>query len=256
MRNLARLIGRSLWLGAELSLLALRFLFLYVRRGGRWTMQDRAIGLQAGSRRILRVVASRVELNGPLPRSGLLVSNHLSYVDILLLGSLAPAVFVSKAEVKGWPIFGWFAALGGTVFVQRERRGHVGEVSGRIRSLLAEKHLVILFPEGTSSDGREILRFKSALLEPAVGQKCPLSVAWVSYGLSGGSVETDVCYWGDMTFAPHFFKLLAKPRVTARASFAEIQSPAADRKELAKQLHAAAVQLKDSSARSSGAVTA
>ena len=246
MRKLARLIGRSVWLGAEISLVALRFQFLYARRGGRWTIRDRALCLQAGNRRVLRVFAPRVEPNGPIPQLGLLVSNHLSYLDILLLGSLAPAVFVSKAEVKGWPVFGWFARLGGTVFVERERRGHAGEVSDRIRSLLAGKHLVILFPEGTSSNGREILPFKSSLLEPAAGQKCPLSVAWLNYELSGGSVEQDVCYWGDMTFAPHFFKLLAKPRVTARVSFAEIESPAADRKELARQLHAAVVRLKDS----------
>lgn len=249
MRRLARLIGRSLWLGAELSLLGLRFVFLYLRRGGRWTIRDRARCLQAGNRRVLRIVASRIELTGTPPAAGLLVSNHLSYVDILLLGSLAPAMFVSKAEVKGWPVFGWFAALGGTVFVQRERRGHVGEVSDRIHALLAEKHLVILFPEGTSSDGREILPLKSALLEPAVGQKCPLSVACVSYEMSDGLVEQDVCYWGDMTLAPHFFKLLSKPRVTARVSFAEIQTPAADRKELAKQLHAEVVRLKKNSAR-------
>ena len=246
MRRLARLIVRSLWLGAEIFLVALRFLFLYLRHGRRRTMRERAICLQAGNRRILRVVASRIEVTGPIPPAGLLVSNHLSYVDILLLGSLAPAVFVSKAEVKGWPVFGWFAALGGTVFVQRERRGQVGEVSDRIHSLLAEKHLVILFPEGTSSNGQAILPFKSALLEPAVGQKCPLSVAWVNYELRDGSVEQDVCYWGDMTFAPHFFKLLTKRRVTARVSFAEIKSPAADRKELAKQLHAAVTRLKES----------
>ena len=248
MPKLARLIVRSLWLGAEISLVGLRFLFLFLRRGGRWTRRDRALCLQAGNRRVLRVVASRIEVTGTPPPSGLLVSNHLSYVDILLLGSLMPAVFVSKAEVKGWPVFGWFASLGGTVFVQRERRGQVGEVSDRIRTLLAEKHPVILFPEGTSSNGREILPFKSSLLEPAVGQKCPLSVACVSYEMRDGSVEQDVCYWGDMTFAPHFFKLLSKPRVTARVSFAQIQQPAADRKELAKQLHAAVVRLKKSDA--------
>ena len=66
--------------------------------------------------------------------------------------------------------------------------------------------------------------------------------------MSDGLVEQDVCYWGDMTFAPHFFKLLAKPRVTARVSFAAIQQPAADRKELARQLHAAVVRLKSSAA--------
>jgi 1-acyl-sn-glycerol-3-phosphate acyltransferase len=200
--------------------------------------------LHHSCRRVLRVFVNEVALTGPRPRAGLLISNHLSYLDILVLSTAAPCVFVSKHEVKSWPLFGWFATLGGTVYIQRERRGEVGAVAGEIRRLLAEGVLVVLFPEGTSSGGREILPFKSSLLEPAVGLDSALFVSCISYSLPGGVISEDVCYWGDMTLLPHFVKLLKKPFVQARVIFGEIREPAADRKTLAKQLHTEVVRLK------------
>lgn len=238
MRITGRFLWRAAWLGGELLLIGLRFFLLYAVALGRPTLRQRAVCLQWAARRTLRVFVDRVEVTGPLPTSGLLVSNHLSYVDISLLGSLTPVIFVSKAEVKQWPVFGWFAALGGTVFVRRERRGEVGQIANRIRQLLQDGHLVVLFPEGTSSGGETVLPFKSSLLEPLVGQTHDVHAGCVSYSLADGVVSEDVCYWGDMTLAPHIVKLLDKPFVQARVSFADIREPATDRKELAKQLHA------------------
>jgi 1-acyl-sn-glycerol-3-phosphate acyltransferase len=246
MRKPGRLIWRSLWLAGELLFLGLRFALLFLCTAGRPSRRQRAACLHHGCRRVLRVFVSRITVTGPRPRAGLLVSNHLSYLDILLLGALAPGVFVSKQEVKHWPVFGWLAALGGTVFVQRSRRGEVGAVAGQIRALLTEGQLVFLFPEGTSSGGHEILPFKSSLLEPAVGQPGPLFATCISYALGDGVVADDVCYWRDMTLFPHLVKLLRKQFVQARVSFAEIRPTAAHRKELARQLHAEVVRLKAS----------
>jgi len=243
-RKLGRLTWRSLWLAGELLLALSRFAFLFLRHAGRPSRPQRAVCLHHCCRRVLRVFVNEVALTGPRPRSGLMVSNHLSYLDILLLSTAAPCVFVSKHEVKSWPVFGWFATLGGTVYIQRERRGEVGVVAGEIRRLLAEGLLVVLFPEGTSSGGREILPFKSSLLEPAVGLDSPLFATCVGYLLADGVVSEDVCYWGDMTLLPHFVKLLEKPFVQALVSFGEIRQPAADRKALAKQLHTEVVRLK------------
>lgn len=94
-------------------------------------------------------------------------------------------IFVSKREVRNWPLFGCFAALGGTLFVKRERRGKVGEIGDQIGELLGEGHLVVLFPEGTSSDGSQVLPFRSALLEPVVGRTHDLHAACVSYEVAG-----------------------------------------------------------------------
>lgn len=228
----------------EILLVAFRFAFLFLHTGGHPTFRQRAVCLHHGCRRVLRVVVDRIEVLGPRPVHGLLVSNHLSYLDILVLSAISPGVFVSKHEVKAWPLLGWFAMLGGTVFVQRERRGQVGEISARIHALLEQGQLVILFPEGTSGDGESVLPFKSSLLEPATGLKQPVFTAGIDYFLAGGSVKNDVCYWGDMTFLPHFLRLLGRRFVQARVNFKEIPLPAGNRKELARQLYAEVVQLR------------
>ena len=116
-------------------------------------------------------------------------------------------------------------------------------MSTEIRAALAGGHVVVLFPEGTSWNGREILPFKSSLLEPIVGSPQPLSIAGIGYTLAEGSVENDVCYWGDMTFLPHLVRLMSLKQVRVRVRFAAIRERAADRKELARQLHAAVLQL-------------
>ena len=244
MRKAGRFAWRALWLAAEVFLVGLRFALLFLRTLGRPSLRQRSVALRHGCRRVLRVFVDRVEVRGARPASGLLVCNHLSYLDILVLGSLSKAVFVAKSEVKHWPVFGWFGWLAGTVFVRRARRGEVAEVGAQIRALLEAGHLVILFPEGTSSDGRHILPFKSSLLEPVVGQTCGLYAGWIGYELAGGVVGDDVCYWRDMTFVPHLAKLLTKRFVHARVSFSQIEFSTSDRKALARQLHAEVVRLK------------
>jgi 1-acyl-sn-glycerol-3-phosphate acyltransferase len=103
--------------------------------------------------------------------------------------------------------------------------------------------VVVLFPEGTSWNGRELLPFKSSLLEPIVGSPYPLSVVGIGYTLADGSVEHDVCYWGDMTFFPHLVRLMSRKQVRVRVRFAAVAERAGDRKVLARQLHAAVLQL-------------
>lgn len=252
MRKFGRLTWRFLWLGATVISAFLRFAFLYLRHAGRPSLAERAACLHRSSRDTLRTFVDHVEVTGPRPKAGLLVSNHLSYIDILLLSSLQPGVFVSKSEVKGWPVFGWFSQVAGTVFVRRAKRGEVGEISNQMHGLLQEGHLVILFPEGTSSGGEVVLPFKSSLLEPAVGQKSPLFAACITYSLADGTPSEDVCYWRDMTFFPHAVKLLGKKFVKARVGFAEIKEPANDRKELARQLHAEVSRLHSEGARQVG----
>lgn len=111
-----------------------------------------------------------------------------------------------------------------------------------IRTVLADGHVVVLFPEGISWNGRELLPFKSSLLEPIVGSPHPLSVSGIGYTLADGSVENDVFYWGDMTFFPHLVRLMPRRQVRVRVRFTAIGERAAERKELARRLHAAVLQ--------------
>jgi 1-acyl-sn-glycerol-3-phosphate acyltransferase len=106
--------------------------------------------------------------------------------------------------------------------------------------------LVVLFPEGTSSDGRAILPFKSALLEPATDSSRPLSACLIGYRLADGDVGEEVCYWKDMTFVPHLFNLLSKKRIGASLFLLPILKRNTNRKELARRLHSEVLKLKNS----------
>jgi 1-acyl-sn-glycerol-3-phosphate acyltransferase len=229
---------RAIWFMAELLLYFVAFFWLMLRHSGKPTQAARSRWLQWCSRRTLCVFAVQTEFTGPPPQIGLLICNHLSYLDVLVLVSLTPAVFVSKAEVKNWPVFGWFARLAGTLFVDRTKRSDVTRMNVLIEKSLSDGNVLVLFPEGTSWNGSEVLPFKSSLLEPIVGAKHPLAVGHLSYALDDGDAANDVCYWGDATFFPHLVKLMTKNHVRARIRFASVPQPANDRKELAQQLHA------------------
>jgi len=176
----------------------------------------------------------RVSVEGRLPAAGLVVSNHLSYLDILFFSSLFPCIFVSKSEVLSWPLFGILARCGGTIFVERGRGAVIDSVSRQITAALEAGIPVTLFPEGTSTDGGTVLRFFPALFEPAVEAGAVVVSSAVAYELDDGR-EVDMCYYGDISFAPHLFKALAHKAVHARIAFAEGGVRYRDRKTAASE---------------------
>jgi lyso-ornithine lipid O-acyltransferase len=242
--NAFRFVFRAIWFIAELIGFACDFVWRWLRRGGKLSQAERSRWLQRSSRHTLKVFSLTTTHEGTPPTAGLLVSNHLSYLDILVLVSLMPAVFVAKSEVRSWPVFGWFASLAGTLFVVRAKRTDVSRMNEEIERTLNGGDVLVLFPEGTSWNGSEVLPFKSSLLEPIVGSRHALTVAHIHYALADGDVANDICYWGDMTFFPHLLKLMTKKQIKACVSFAPVLNPASDRKELAGQLHAEVMRLK------------
>ena len=244
LKHPLRVTGRLFWLGGELFLAAFNYGIHCALCPRELLPSARAAWLQSSSRRLLRVFRIETQFNGNIPSSGLLVCNHLSYLDILVLSALAPCVFVAKREVKHWPVFGWFAKLAGTVFVHREQRAQTGEMVDKIETALQTGALVVLFPEGTSSDGESILPFKSSLLEPAARQTHPLTAGFLRYELGDGDVSEEVCYWKDMTLVPHLINLCSKRAVQASVHFSQLREGSADRKQLARQLHAEVLRMK------------
>jgi 1-acyl-sn-glycerol-3-phosphate acyltransferase len=236
-----------LWLAGEVILALMKFVALVTAHAGTPDRMTRARWLQSVCQRALRVFHIELRVIGPIPTSGLLVCNHLSYLDILILGATTPCVFVSKCEVRRWPVFGWFASLAGTLFLRRDRRSDVARMSRDMRRLLDTGALVVLFPEGTTSDGSTVLPFKSSLLEPATRQPHGLSAGFIEYALTDGGVAEEVCYWRDMTLAPHLLNLLGKRGLEARLRFTRLRQPSQDRKQLARQLHSEVVRLKEES---------
>jgi 1-acyl-sn-glycerol-3-phosphate acyltransferase len=197
----------------------------------------RAAWLHDWCRFACRVLGIRITLTGALPPQGLLVCNHLSYLDIVVLSSLIPCVFVAKRDVAAWPLFGWLARAAGTIFADRRHKVAARGVVDSMRDAISGDALVVLFPEGTSSDGATVLPFKSALLEPAVQIDCAVNAAAINYSVSNGSVADEVCYWRDMTLVPHLLNLFTKERIDSTLTIAPFTSSRADRKEVARILH-------------------
>jgi len=241
-----RVTLRLLWLAGEILLALLDFVINVIFQPKIPLLRARAQWLQQVCRRILRILHVNIKTHGPIPLKGLLVCNHLSYLDVLVISSITPAVFISKSEVKRWPVFGWFARLAGTLFVRRARRTDVTRLNREVAQVLDAGGLVVLFPEGTSSDGRYVLPFKSSLLEPASRLNHPLSAAFISYSLPEGNVSEDVCYWGEMTLGPHLVNLFSKQFVGARVAFTRLEPGRNSRKQLARQLHSHVLRLKNS----------
>jgi lyso-ornithine lipid O-acyltransferase len=240
-----RVTGRLFWFVGIALAAMVDFLCRCAFRPEKVSPVGRAVWLQRHSRRALNIFRLKPQVAGPVPSRGLLVSNHLSYLDILVISAVTPAVFVSKAEVKFWPLAGWLAQMGGTLFVDRQRRAQVGQVNDEIQTALERGAIVVLFPEGFSSNGETVLPFKTSLLEPAALSPQPLTIGCIQYALDDGDVGKDVCYWGDHTFFPHLLNLLGKRSVRAAVRFAPVQRTGADRKQLALQLRGEILKLKD-----------
>ena len=196
------------------------------------------------SQRTLSLFDICVSVRGAPPTAGLLVCNHLSYLDILVLASRNPSVFVAKAEVSRWPVFGALARAAGTLFIHREKPGDVPRLNGAMAPLVSAGHVVVFFPEGTSSDGHTVLPFHSALLAPAAEHRWPVTAAWMGYALEDGSVEDEVCYWRDMTFFQHLLNLMTKRQIRACVIYGETHLAEANRKGLARQLQAEVRELR------------
>jgi 1-acyl-sn-glycerol-3-phosphate acyltransferase len=167
----------------------------------------------------------------------LIVSNHLSYLDILVFAALAPCAFVSKKEVRHWPVFGLFAAIAGTVFVDRSKPAMAALSVAEMKQTLDAGVRLVLFPEGTSTGGDSVLPFKPALFESAVDTGQPIIAARLKYELDSADASQVVCYWGEMTFAPHLLRLMREKHVRAFVMFDEAGEVFNDRKTAAQALH-------------------
>jgi 1-acyl-sn-glycerol-3-phosphate acyltransferase len=179
----------------------------------------------------------RAEGRAPSPPF-LLVSNHLSYVDVLVFGSQVDCVFVARGDAARWPVIGFLCRSVGTIFVDRDKRSDVARVNRLIDRALKQGLGVVLFAEGTSTQGAAVNLFKSSLLEQAARAGLAVSFASLTYSTleEASPANLSVCWWGDMTFWRHVAGLIQLSEIHATVRFGEGTIRNRDRKALAEQL--------------------
>ena len=214
-----RAIRRAVALAFALALCIVRYWLIRVR--GPLTMEQRALWCQQAAKGILIGVGIHYRVHGQPPTRGLVVSNHLSYLDILILSAAMPCFFVAKVEIGGWPFFGKSARIGGTIFVDRSSLASAMSVADQMSERLKLPIPVLLFPEGTSTDGSQLLRFHSRLIDPATSTGAPITTAAVRYVIDGGVEERELCWYGDTLFLPHLMKALRTPGFSGEVTFGE-----------------------------------
>jgi 1-acyl-sn-glycerol-3-phosphate acyltransferase len=188
---------------------------------------------------VVRLLGVRVRQEGTPPVEPVfLVANHLGYLDIVLLASRIGARFVAKSEVARWPVLGGICRAVDTIFVDRDSRRDVSRVLEQTRLALDHGAGVVLFPEGTSSSGETVLPFRPALLATPAQLELPVSWAGIAYATRPPDppAPESVCFWGDMTFPAHFWKLLGLAGVDARLVFGDSSITDDERKRLAASL--------------------
>lgn len=178
------------------------------------------------SRFALRVLKVRITTTGLLPTNEnfLILSNHMSYIDMMVISAVAPAVFVTSLDMGEIFFLGTMAEIGGSLFIERRHRERIAQDVEQIRDVLMSGRNVVLFPEGTSSDGQTVLPFKRGLIMggPAAGKRIlPLTLKYerIDHREFSSDNHQRVCWYGKMSFFPHFLNLLTYQSVEAKIQF-------------------------------------
>lgn len=189
-----------------------------------------------------RIIGIKLDVtNSPPEPPFLLVSNHLSYIDVFVLFSQLRCLFVAKSDVKSWPLMGFIIRTCGILFIDRNRKRDVTRVNELISKNINPNQGIILFPEGTTSPGMRILPFRTSLLQYPASENFPVSYVAISYETPADEPPAyeSVCWWDDTPFFIHFFELLKMKEIRARVNFGKEKIAKNDRKLLAEKLQRA-----------------
>jgi len=194
---------------------------------------------RAWARVVVRLLNIRINPTTFTPsKPFLLVANHLSYIDIVVLAAKLDCTFIAKSDVAHWPIIGWLSKVTDTIFINRRQHRDLNRAMHSAQRFIEQGLGVVLFAEGTSTSGKEVAPFKSSMLEFAAQKSVPVCYASLSYATSPNeaSAAETICWWGDMTFPDHFFRLLQLSGFEATLNFGRDPIVANDRRVLANRL--------------------
>lgn len=192
------------------------------------------------SKGFLKILNIQVKVQGVIPdlytQNIMLVANHISWLDVYLLSAVRPARFVSKAEVRAWPVIGWLAHKTGTLFIDRTKRHDTARINDEISSVLSKGGCLAVFPEGTTSEGGRIRPFHASLLQPAIHSQSHLWPAAIRYCHADGSMNTAPAYVNELSFADSLWLVLGQHIIYAELEFmSPIPAHGKTRRELAKE---------------------
>ena len=238
------------WLFFFAVVIVVQLVISVLRLPNRWKIVSRWMrGFTRSMRAILNINVTVDGEVGQLERGGcVIISNHFGYLDGIVLGSLFPVIFVSKREVKGWPVVGWWTTLCGTIFINRQKKGLISQAVNEISRKLAQEVNILLFPEGAATNGERILPFQTAPLAAPLRSRAiivPVTLAYQSIEEKPVSTKNrDLIYcYGDMAFFPHIWRLLGLRRVEVKVTIQPIiecsryQDTSAGRRRLAEDCY-------------------
>jgi 1-acyl-sn-glycerol-3-phosphate acyltransferase len=231
-----RAVRAALHLFAGLSEVALLFPFYGKRR------RNRAVG--RWSARLLAILRVQPSCRGLPPaeaqRALVLVANHVSWLDIQLIHSAWQVRFVAKSEVRRWPLIGWLSARTGTLFIERDKNRHAVRINQSIQAALRQGDAVGIFPEGSTTDGKELTRFHASLLQPAVDEGAMVYPVALRYLDEAGNINVNASYVGETTLTQSLRLIFAEKAIHAELIFlSPIDAVGKTRRELAAQTQSA-----------------
>jgi 1-acyl-sn-glycerol-3-phosphate acyltransferase len=197
---------------------------------------------RAWSLKMLRLAGMRLVVHNDearLDAGVLVVGNHISWIDIYVINAWRPTPFVSKAEIRNWPVVGWLAQQLGTVFIQREKRSDAKRIMHELANRLMVGEMMCVFPEGTTSSGEKLLPFHANMFQAAVSASCPVQPVCLMYEDASGRQSTAPAYIDDMTLGDSLDLLLRGAPLTAHLYVCDALAPGANRRLLASEAQAA-----------------
>jgi len=202
------------------------------------SQQDKVI--QFWCRRLLSIFKIEVELIGLREnlfnqKKYLMVSNHISWLDIIVIQSIKPSIFVAKSDVASWPLFGWVAQMTGTIFIKRDKVSDIKKALKKMKRRLI-KRSVCIFPEGTSTNGRYVLPFKSNLFQSSIDSNKSILPISISYREANAYTDK-VAFIDDMSLIDSIIKIKNENQIKVIVDVMQPIRPRGNRKELASYTH-------------------
>jgi len=212
---------RRLFRLARLTLHLAQGLFQAGALFGFYSLPARDRATSRWSARLLGILGIRMTAGAPpeFTHGALLVANHISWLDIFIIHAAKRVHFVSKHEVRSWPVVGWLAWRAGTLFIERSRKADTARVNQEMHRLLRDGAWVAVFPEGTSTDGSRLLRFLPSLFQAAVDENLPVVPAVLQYQSPQGSFTAVAAYADNISFASSLWRILGEQEIVARLTF-------------------------------------